>query len=158
MPPSRYFFAWKVPRKNPRASRKTSGSTRITPGSWVSMNFISLLESVAVPAHGQEMAGILRVLLELDPQRADEVVHRPRRALVLRSPAARKQVVAGEGAPARGEEDAQHLELLRADVHRLLGPLHRLAVEVHLDVAEAGDRCLLRGRRPAAQQRLDPGQ
>src|SRR2546430_3670189 len=109
MPPCRYRAAWNVSRKNPRASRNTSGSTITTPGSSVWRNFKgSPLEPVSVPAHGEEMARLLRVHLQLDAQRADEVVDRSRRALVLRPPAARKDVVAAEGAAVRGEEEPQH--------------------------------------------------
>src|SRR6266436_655709 len=115
MPPSRYRAAWNVSRKKPRGSRNTSGSTISTPGRSVSRNFKgSPLEPVPVPAHGEEVARFLRVHLQLDPQRPDEVVHRPRRALVLRPPAARKDVVAAEGPPVGGEEEPQHLEFLRA--------------------------------------------
>src|SRR5689334_25392886 len=103
MPPSGYRSAWNVSRKNPRSSRNTSGSTISTSGTAVGKNFTrSPLESVPVTAHGEEVARLLRVHLQLHPQRADEIVHRPGRALVLRSPAARKDVVAAEGAPAGG--------------------------------------------------------
>src|SRR4051812_45305983 len=158
MPPSRYRAAWNVSRKNPRASRWTSGSTRMTPDKPVSMNFTgaSPVEPVSVPAHGEEVARLLRVHLQLDAQGADEVVHRARRALVLRAPAARKDVLAAERAAARLQEKPQHLELLRADLHRLVATHHRLAVQVHLHLAELHHRVLLRTRRAAAQERVHP--
>src|SRR5947207_1584859 len=104
------------------------------------------------------MARLLRVHLQLDAQRADEVVDRSRRALVLRPPAARKDVVAAEGAAVRGEEEPQHLELLRADVQ--LGALagDDLAVEVDLHLPEPDDRVLLGRSGPAPQERFHPRQ
>src|SRR5882672_4931313 len=114
----------------------------------------SPLESVAVPAHGEEVARLLRVFLQLDAQRADEVVDRSRRALVLRSPAARKDVLAAQSAPTGLQEEAQYLELLRADLDRLALALDGLPIEVHFHRAEARDRRFLHGRRPAAEQRL----
>src|SRR2546423_1480398 len=99
------------------------------------------------------MARLLRVHSQLDAQRADEVVDRSRGALVLRPPAARKDVVAAEGAAIRGEKEAQHLELLRADVQG--GPFagDDLAVEVDLHLPETDDRVLLGRRRSAPQER-----
>src|SRR5438045_9667582 len=159
MPPSRYREAWNVSRKKPRASRNTSGSTISTPGSSVSRNFKgSPLEPVPVPAHGEEVARFLRVHLQLDPQRADEIVHRPRRALVLRSPAARKDVVAAERAPVGGEEEPQHLELLGAHLDQRTVSRDGLPVEVHLHLSEL-DHLVLVGRgRPAAPPPLDAPQ
>src|SRR5438552_4572211 len=155
MPPCRYRAAWKVSRKKPRASRKTSGSTITTPGSSVWMNFKgSPLEAVPVTAHGEEVARLLRVGLQLDPQRAHEVVDRPRRALVLRAPAAGKDVVAAEGAAVGGEEQAQHLELLRADIDGGSLPRDDLAVEIDLHLSESDHRALFRRRRPPPQQSL----
>src|SRR5205085_2985267 len=126
IPPWRYFAAWKVSRKKPRGSWNTSGSISSTPGSSVSTKRISPLEAVSVPAHGEEVPRRFRVLLQLDPQRADEIVHRPGRALVLRPPAAGKDVVAAQRPAARLEEEAQHLELLRAHLHRRTLALNRL--------------------------------
>jgi len=75
--------------------------TITTPGSLPCTNFKrSPLEPVAVPAHGQEVPRLLGVQLQLDAQGPDEVVHRAGRALVLRSPAARKDVLPAQGAPA----------------------------------------------------------
>src|SRR5438105_12881002 len=155
MPPCRYRAAWNVSRKKPRASRKTSGPTITTPGSSVWRNFKgSPFEAVPVTAHGEEVARLLRVGLQLDPQRADEVVDRPRRSLVLRAPAAGKDVVAAEGAAVGGEEQAQHLELLRADVDGGSLPRDDLAVEIDLHLSESDHRALFRRRRPPPQQGL----
>src|SRR5438132_673290 len=85
------------------------------------------------PAH---VPRLLRVELQLDPQRADEVVDRPRGALVLRAPAARKDVVAAERAAVGGEEQPQHPELLRADVDGGAVPGDDLAVEIDLHRSE----------------------
>src|SRR5712692_7022799 len=59
----------------------------------------SPFEPVAVAADGEEVARLLGVALQLDAQRADEVVDRARGALVLRAPAAGQDVVAAQ-APA----------------------------------------------------------
>src|SRR5256886_13835056 len=115
----------------------------------------SPLEAVSVTAHGEEVARLLRVELQLDPQRADEVVDRPRGALVLRAPAARKDVVAGVRAAVGGEEQAQHPELLRADVDGGAVPGDDLAVQIDLHRSEPDHRALFRSRRPPAQQGLD---
>src|SRR6266478_9983758 len=137
MPPWRYRSAWKVSRKKPRESRNTSGSTITTPGRSVCRNFTgSPLEPVPVPAHGEEVARLLRVHLQLDPQRPDEVVHRPRRALVLRPPAARKDVVAAEGPPVGGEEEPQHLELLGTHLDRRAVSRDGLPVQIDLHLTE----------------------
>src|SRR4051794_31658496 len=104
------------------------------------------------------MARLFRVLLQLDAQRSDEVVHRARRALVLGAPAAREDIVAAQGAAARLEEEPQHLELLRAHLDGFPRALDRLPIEIHLDAAEARDRSLVRRRRPASQESLDPRQ
>src|SRR5207237_275083 len=138
------------------ASLTTSCSISSTPAISVFSNLgISPFEAISVPPHGEEMARALRVLLPLDPQRADEVVHRARRALVLRSPAARKDVFAAERAPAGLQEEAQDLELLRTDIDRLAIAPHQLPIEVHLHLAESSQLRLL-ARRPPPQQSLDP--
>src|SRR6266850_1154061 len=157
MPPSRYRTAWNVSRKKPRGSRNTSGSTISTPGRSVSRNFKrSPLEPVPVPAHGEEVARFLRVHLQLDPQRPDEVVHRPRGALVLRSPAARKDVVAAQRPPVGGEEEPQHLELLGAHLDRRAVSRDGLPLQVDLHLTELDQLGLVGDRRPASEQRLDP--
>src|SRR5438445_2078765 len=115
----------------------------------------SPLEAVSVTAHGEEVARLLRVHFQLDPQRADEVVDRPRGALVLRAPAARKDVVAAERAAGGGEEQPQHPELLPADVDGGAVPGDELAVEIDLHRCEPDHRALFRSRRPPAQQGLD---
>ena len=60
MPPAAYLSMRQLSRKKPRSSRKTSGSTIITPGSSVVLNFTGLsfvfehaeqVLSVTAPAH-----------------------------------------------------------------------------------------------------------
>src|SRR5207248_5228984 len=50
--------------------------------------------------------------------------------------AAGEDVVAAQGAAARGEEETQHLELLGRHLHRLPAAGDALRPEVHLDLAE----------------------
>src|SRR5438445_4887998 len=96
----------------------------------------SPFEPVAVAAHGEEVARLLRVALQLDAQRADEVVDRARRALVLGAPAAGEDVVAAERAAARLEEEPQHLEFLRGHLDGRSVAGDRLRAQVRLDLAE----------------------
>src|SRR5690242_16758503 len=133
MPASRYLRSWNVSKNQPRASRNTSGSTRRTSGSSVGttrMGPRSTLESIAVAAHGEEVARLLRIALQLDAQRSDEVVDRARRALVLRAPAAGEDVVAAQRAPARLQEEPQDLELLRRHLDRRAVARDGLSAEV----------------------------
>src|SRR2546421_268810 len=55
---------------------------------------------------------------------------------------------------AHGEEQAQHLELLRADVDGGSLPRDDLAVEIDLHLSESDHRALFRRRRPLPQQGL----
>src|SRR5205085_1631952 len=71
---------------------------------------------------------------------------------------ARKDVVAAERAAVRGEEEPEHLELLRADVQGRSLAGDDLAVEVDLHLTEADDGAPVRRGRPAAEERLHPRQ
>src|SRR5262249_30701648 len=94
-------------RGRPRVPRSALREAR-----WARTWARSPLEAIPVPAHGEKVARVLRVRLHLYTQRADEVVHRARSALVLGAPAARQDVLPRERAPARLQEEPQHLELL----------------------------------------------
>src|SRR5437667_3335904 len=160
IPASRYLRSWNVSRKYPRGSRNTSDSITRTPGRSVFSVRIgagSPFESVAVAADGEEVARLLRVALQFDPQRTDEVVHRAWSAFVLGAPAAGEDVVPAERPSARLEEEAQHFEFLGRHLDGRAVAGDGLRAEVCLDLPELDvvGRPVV-ARRPAAQQRLHP--
>src|SRR3954454_8069769 len=146
----RVWRASTIPRGMPRMS---TAATAMSPVETMSRRRISGLEAEADATDGDDALRVARVVADLAAQPRDVHVERLRRAEPVLVPDLGHDVLAPDGMSGAAHQQGEEVELLRAELERLVAAPRQAGREVHPQV---GDAQLLRG--DAAQLRAHAGE